>query len=663
MMIVEPIVIWISSRQLEPRVIVLWDGSESMSLVDRAGDRKAVVAEIDDSKAFASIRSAHDVAEFLFSDSVVTKPTRLSFEGPATALGDAITRFRRNPDDQPIGAMIVISDGQTNQGEDPLGASYRTEFPVFTIGVGDPTPPRDIILRQIVAQKVAFAGRPFPIIATLSANGYSGLETSVSLFSGDKKIDEKRIILPGNGELLDVDFEVLQETEGEIVFRTAVPLSPEELSANNNSRSVRVKVLPTQRSILVIGSRPNWEFTFLTRNLKADPDIVVKTAFLGQSAPAGEIPLPKTLEDFKAFDAIYIVDALNQLDGMNLGPVLYDYVASGGALGIHLLGEIIINRSSANIWSKLFPFIYSSGSHVWMEDNFVPELSVRGLVHPITRGSDEGAFQTDNYQRIPPLSGFTMVTGSPAGSEVLLSHPKMADVPILASREVGKGRVLLINGAGLWRWAFIPFGFGGNSDLYRGLVSRGSGWLLAAGEGNDFIVETDKPVYRSGEKLITTAKLRDQSNLPLSGARITAKFARTDSLGDSLIIILEDRGEGLYSSELPGFDVGRWSLTATAQLKEQTIGSATYSFLVEPYSIELENVQLNSVALQSIAEATGGRYFRAGELDSLPDLIQTPKVLRRERKEKAIWDNPLLLLIFVLALCGEWILRKKWDLP
>ncbi|HHS50302.1 MAG TPA: hypothetical protein ENN07_04225 [candidate division Zixibacteria bacterium] len=58
---------------------------------------------------------------------------------------------------------------------------------------------------------------------------------------------------------------------------------------------------------------------------------------------------------------------------------------------------------------------------------------------------------------------------------------------------------------------------------------------------------------------------------------------------------------------------------------------ASATFLVEPYSIELENVQLNVGALRVIANATGGAFFRAGEIDSLPELIETPTIVRREK--------------------------------
>ncbi|HHS50242.1 MAG TPA: hypothetical protein ENN07_03915, partial [candidate division Zixibacteria bacterium] len=57
LMIVEPLLVRIVPRDVEPEVVILWDDSESMSLSDRQGDRKAIVAEIDESQAMRTIRA------------------------------------------------------------------------------------------------------------------------------------------------------------------------------------------------------------------------------------------------------------------------------------------------------------------------------------------------------------------------------------------------------------------------------------------------------------------------------------------------------------------------------------------------------------------------------------------------------------------------------
>ncbi len=665
LMLLEPVIQWVTAREVQPRVAVLWDNSMSMALSDRSGDRSIVVREMRDSEALDRIISDSPVDQFMFADTLAELDD-LTLDDEPTSMGGAFVSLREKySTGDPLGAIVLVSDGQANYGIDPVSVAYRLDVPVYTIGVGDPTSPKDVIFRRLTAQRVAYIGREFPIIAGISANGYGGSETTVRLYADRTKLDEKRIVLPDRGEMIDVTFDVVPDTEGTVTYRAYIPALEGELTNTNNSRNCRVEILPSKKKVLVIGANPNWEVTFLLRTLNADPDLEVVTAFFGKSSPAGDVRVPTNLSELQEYDAVYAIGCLRELSVNNIDVTLLDYLESGGGLAIQLLDDA--NLGTTSTWNRIFPFLYSSGSHVWTRDKFVPELTVQGLIHPVTRLSEDIAQPAESYAKLPPLSGFAMVTGNIPGSVSLLTHPRLPEVSIIAVREVGPGRVLMFNGAGFWRWAFIPIGFGGDNKTYNALISGGTAWLLAAGQGDAFTVETDMPVYRSGEDVIITARLRDEANHPLGGAEVSAKIVDTNidsgEIANTFEIILEEREGGIYSSKLPSMGVGNWRITAVAELEEQVISRARTNFLVEPYSLEMENVRLDENTLRNIAEITGGYYFRASNIDSLPAELNLKPLLRREENERGFWDNPLLLIIFVLTLCGEWIIRKRSDLP
>jgi len=666
LMILEPVLVWINSKEIQPQLAILWDNSLSMSLEDRSGSRKAMIDELIESKALDQIRDEYPHIEMAFTDSLYEIEDSLTLDGGVTAIGSAIEYAEAMFDENnPLGSAIIISDGQTNFGPDPLNTSYRADFRIFTIGVGDPTPPQDIALKQLVVQKVAYVGQDFPVITGVSSWGYKDTETSIAIYSGGEKIDEKQISLGEKGEFTDVTFSVVPETTGIITYRIVTPELPGELTSDNNSRSIRVKVLPSKRKILVASSKPTWEMTFFLRAIRSNPDYLVETAYIGKMATAGDTRLPTSISELKKYDAVTIIGGLKKIANSGFSSIIDEYIRSGHSLFIYLLEDQNLQGSLGEIWGDLYPFVYSSGSHVWTEDEFNPELTVKGLVHPVTRISEATISPDEAYAKLPPLTGMVMATGSQTGAEVLMVHPRLPDVPIVAVAERNKGRVLMLNGSGFWRWSFVPFGFGGDNQVYESLVSNGMSWLLAAGDTEPFTVELDKRVYRSGERIFISATLKDESNQRLSGARIEALITNTsvDSIGDSINVVLEERESGIYTFELPSMAVGKWNITATAVLEEQQIGKASTKFMVEPYSLELENVRLNENTLKSIAEVTDGAYFQFSEIDSLPEALDIKPVLRRVRSEKEIWDSLILLIIFLLALSTEWILRKKWDLP
>ena len=667
LMILEPLVAWMETETIQPEVAILWDNSRSISLTDRSGDRKTQVGSVFESEAIKTIRKEYPVKEYAFSDTFMPIEELPELDGNATALGYALLQLRQSVSrGNPLGAVVVVSDGQVNFGEDPLNAAYRSEFPIYTVGIGDPTPPKDIVLRQLTAQKVAYVGQDIPIIAGVSSYGYSGTETNILIYRDGEKFDEKRLKLSGRGELVDNEFSAFADTEGVFTYRVSVPAIEGELSALNNSRSVRVRILPSKKKILVIASEPNWELTFYLRALKSDPDLIIETAFTGKSSAAGDVRLPSGTSGLSEYDAVAVIGGIIELADKNWGLILLDYIKSGKGVHLHLLDEVNLRAGTRKAWAEIFPFIYSSGAHVWTEDEFVPELTVEGLVHSITRLSDDHTPSSDKFSKMPPLSGFSMATGIPEGGTILMSHPLLDDVPIVSTRQVDRGRISMFNGAGFWRWGFFPFSFGEDGDLYRNLISGDMAWLLAAGEGKAFVIETDRPVYRSGERVIVSAHLRDQANKPLEGAQISVKALSisddTTTTADTIEVVLNEREGGLYTYELPAMDVGKWRLFAEAELDGQRLGNASASFLVEPYSLELENVQLNEFLLKEIATASGGAYLNPSEIDSFSELLNIPEVIRRNTHEKALWDHPILLVLFVLALCGEWILRKRSDL-
>jgi len=58
----------------------------------------------------------------------------------------------------PIAGIVVLSDGRFNQGEPPeiVAALARSrKVPIFTVGIGDPSPPRNVIVSSVEARRTS----------------------------------------------------------------------------------------------------------------------------------------------------------------------------------------------------------------------------------------------------------------------------------------------------------------------------------------------------------------------------------------------------------------------------------------------------------------------------------------------------------------------------
>ena len=108
---------------------------------------------------------------------------QLRHDGPVTNLGQTL-RHAVDSLDGPLAAVVVISDGGFNQGEqsDVLGQFARARnFPIYAIGVGDPLPPANVRVASMKAPPSAFVKDPFEIEAQIEVAGKANQSVTVEL--------------------------------------------------------------------------------------------------------------------------------------------------------------------------------------------------------------------------------------------------------------------------------------------------------------------------------------------------------------------------------------------------------------------------------------------------------------------------------------------------
>ena len=95
-----------------------------------------------------------------------------------------------------------------------------------------------------------------------------------------------------------------------------------------------------------------------------------------------------------------------------------------------------------------------------------------------------------------------------------------SDVPLMTYQPVGRGRVVVVEGAGMWRWAFLPPQHQAHDDVY-GLLWRSLVRWLVANVGllpsQKFALRTDKVTFRGDETAAAVLLTREDqlgSNVP-----------------------------------------------------------------------------------------------------------------------------------------------------
>ena len=111
-----------------------------------------------------------------------------------------------------------------------------------------------------------FLGDKVRIAGSIVATGASGRETKVRLMLGEDVVGEQTIFIENNDFAREFRFTHLPAEKGVLRYQVVLDAVPDEAFADNNAWSVDVSVTDDRTNVLLVDSRPRWEFRYL-RNL------------------------------------------------------------------------------------------------------------------------------------------------------------------------------------------------------------------------------------------------------------------------------------------------------------------------------------------------------------------------------------------------------------
>ncbi|MCY2929530.1 MAG: hypothetical protein NTV86_08555, partial [Planctomycetota bacterium] len=212
-------------------------------------------------------------------------------EGVDTRVGDAIERACAQMAGQPLSGLILLTEGQSNWGTDPLEAARRMgkrDVPLYIVGLGL-AKPKDVRLQSLIVPSAAFPKDKIVARLQLSGRGYEGLATELRATFDDKEIARLPVKLTEEPRFVEIPIEIPKDKKGEAKLAFSVPVQPgEDNQANNKLESV-LKIFDQKIKVLYIEGKPRWEFRYLKVVLQRDTRLDVQFWMT-----EGDEDLPKT---------------------------------------------------------------------------------------------------------------------------------------------------------------------------------------------------------------------------------------------------------------------------------------------------------------------------------------------------------------------------------
>ena len=608
----------------------------------------------------------------------------LTPDGRTTGIGEAIRSVTRDLKGQPIAGIVVITDGQSNVGRDAVEAaesyalSREDPFPVFTVGVGDPSEPKDIEVLQIFGNNTVFARDYVLFSVALSSKGFAGRTVDLTIRAGDRVLAARQVELK-DSQLQQVPVRLKIDNAGMFECRAVVEQQQGEITfRNNESPPHLLEVIDRPIRVLLVAEKPTWEYRYLKNYLMRDDS--VKVSVLLQSADPdffqeGTEPIagfPKTRDELFAYDVVVLLGAdAAKLSDADLRNVQAFVENVGGGLLVAAQEDFPPSMFTNSPIENLLPVVTGSPRYFdplrerpVLTQSFQPLLTSSGRQHPITALASEEDDNARQWQNLPELFYYFPAQKLKPGAVSLLEHPTDgADdgrCPLVAVQFYRRGRTMYVGMDSTWRWRYRR----GDTTFGRfwgqGIRFLSSGRLL--GDNKRLTVASDKPTYVLGNKVVLHARSLGRFYEPARAEQLTATVSSDEFQQQEVVLKSVEGSPGIFRGEFTPAAPGKYSVGLSSGTGD-TATEASSSFVVRMPQLEFDNPGTDAATLRKIAQVTGGKYFPITELSGISGEVEKLREEYISHQQTDAWDTPWLLVLVSAMLVTEWTIRKRKMLP
>lgn len=661
--IFEPILNKISGSFVSPKISILLDNSMSAFIKDERFDRnneyKNVLKEIgleslnDESKNFWTFDENTKLVKNFKYDS-------LKKNGQLTDISKAIRLSTQNAENDNLQAILMITDGAFNAGNNPLYDAEKIGKPFYIVGIGDTSQPKDISIDNIILNEIAYLDNLIPININVSNYGFDKQEVVLKLLANGTEISKQNLTLKSNKQSYSLNFDYLPKVEGVVKITAELSNIEGELSSKNNVKSEYVKVLKNKKRVAIFAGEPSSDVSFLRTNLKKLKGLEVKNYIQTGANEFLEVP---TESDLKDVEMIVLIGFPSAQTPQNVLQLVMKEIEKGKPFLFIASNTLAYERLKS--FANLLPFdVVSSNQREFLAQ---PNVQVENLSSSLLKitGSES---DLKNWNNLPPIfKTETFVKVKPDAQVVMTSKVNNVIIkePLVISRDVNNKKSITVLGYGVFRWRLLGYApelAKGNKDaidLYSTFFDNAFRWLSVENQSKQVVIKTTKTSYTSKENVEFVAQIYDANYNSIDNAEIKVKLKGNNETRE---VTFNSIGNGRYTSIVKGLISGDYSFSGEAFQSGRKLGEDNGRFNVGEINLEYQNLVMNYPLLKSIADRTGGKFYFPNEIDKFKSDLAKQKSFEQRpitlKEDIAIWNLSLLLIIAISAFSLEWFIRK-----
>lgn len=621
----------------KPVIILAQDESESVAMGWSGSDSTAYREAVQ--RLIRELEGDYEVKTYAFGSSV-REGADFKYADKVSNISEVLSTAYGLYSDQNLGAVILATDGIYNEGSNPLYTATRLGAPVYAIALGDTTPRRDIVVKRVFHNRIAYLGDKFSVQADIAAENAAGAESRLNIYKvegNQLRLLQQSPVSINSNDFFETREAVLEANQpGVQRYRVLLTEAPGEASAVNNSKDIFVDVLDARQKILILANSPHPDITALRQALSVNKNYEVKVAYINNLT-----------ENAAAFDFV----VLHQLPSRT-----NDAAAVINTIKQKNISHLFVVGSQSNLGR-----LNQLQSMVTIRAGGANTNEVQGRV-----GAAFGLFKLSeqlagNIVNFPPLlAPFGEYNLSGEGQVLLYQRIGKVDTryPLLTLGQEGQAKMGILFGEGIWKWRLFDYLQNQNHDIFNELAAKTVQYLSLKEDKRRFRASLSKNIFNENESIFFDAELYNESfelvNEP------DASLSITDSEGREFNFTFNRVGEAyrLNAGILP---VGNYTFKATVNYNGENL-AYDGQFSVQPIQLESYETTADHGMLRLLSEKYGGQLAYPGNVASIAGLIRQRETVRPVIYETTRTQPVINLKWLFFALLGllalEWFFRR-----
>lgn len=630
-LLLSPFIKTIFNKVEKPIIIFAQDNSTSVLL-----NSDSTFYQNEYLKSVATLKNklskTYEVKTFSFGTEVI-ETDKIDFSAKTTNMSNLFDELNNKFYNKNVGALILASDGVFNQGKNPVYAASNSNYPIYAIALGDTNVPKDIILKEVVHNKITFLGNQFPIEIYAETQELKGAKTELKITNNGKVLFSKQYNLTTDKTTINETVLLKAKKVGVQHYHIAFSTVKNEISTLNNQKDIYVEVLDGRQNILILANAPHPDIKALKLSIEENENYQVTTQFFNDFD--GNV---------KPFSLVIVHQISNNLQSK------IKQLNDANTSVLYVLG----NQTNINSFNTFVTGLKIENSQ-YKNDIVLPSVTEN---FPLFTLDEKTVKAINNF---PPLVAPFGTYKNTSNGYVLLTQ-KIGAVktqkPLMVFYQKENKKIGIIAGEGIWKWRMHDFLKNKNHSAFDELINKTVQYLSVKEDKSKFrIIAND--LFLENEEIVIKGELYNDSYELNNTPEIIIQLVEGEDNNYQFTFNKTSNAYLLNAGRLP---IGFYSYTAKVKW-----GSKEYTqkgkFQINPILLEQNNTVANHQVLQNLVTKNNGKMLYPKNMGQLEQLITNnndiTSIIYEEEDLKELINLKWIFFLILVLLSLEWFLRKR----